>query len=68
MKLQIIYMNKQTAIRWAMHKKGTDQFGYMCLKKEDAEYILANFRTDAQDSKAFDNYDVVQVELSWMES
>ena len=61
--------NQKTLTRWAVHKLGTEQIGYLYADKDEAERILSSLKHDmAQASNAdMSAYIVVEVQLSWSE-
>lgn len=54
-------MQKKTIVRWAIHKVGSEQFGYLCESEAEAKAMLADC---AEPSNV---YAVRQVEVSWCE-
>ena len=60
---------QKTITRWAIHKSGTDQLGYLCSFKREAEDILndmyKNIITMSEEDK--NKYHVIEVKVSWDE-
>lgn len=60
---------QKTITRWAIHKAGTEQLGYLCSFKDEADDMLRDMHKDiitmseAEKSK----YRVVEVKVSWEE-
>ena len=61
---------KKTVTRWAVHKAGTDQLGYLCSFKDEAEHMLEDLRRDVKSmpSNELEKYHVVEVTVSWEET
>ena len=57
------------AKKWAVHKTGADQFGYVCSFKEEAEHMLADLQQSILHMPESDRqkYKVVEIDLSWEE-
>ena len=62
-------MAKKTATKWALHKLGTNQFGYMCSFQNEAEQMLDDLKKDVlhMPEKELKKYKVVKIALSWDE-
>jgi len=60
---------QKTITRWAIHKIGTEQFGYLCSFKKDAEDMLRDLNTNnyTMVDKEKSKYRVVEVKVSWEE-
>ena len=60
---------QKTITRWAIHKSGTDQLGYLCSFKREAEDMLndmhKNIITMSEEDK--NKYHVIEVKVSWDE-
>ena len=52
-----------------MHKSGTDQLGYLCSFKDEAERMLEDLKKDVHQTSSIDldKYHVVEVQVSWLE-
>lgn len=61
---------KKTITRWAIHKVGTEQLGYLCSFKDEAERMLEDLKKDIYQAPSFDieKYRVVEVQVTWTES
>lgn len=61
---------KKTITRWAVHKAGTEQLGYLCSFKDEAERMLEDLKKDVYQMPKIelDKYRVVEVQVSWIES
>ena len=61
---------KKTITRWAIHKVGTEQLGYLCSFKDEAERMLKDLKKDIcqASSLEIEKYKVVEVQVSWTES
>ena len=61
---------KKTITRWAVHKEGTEQLGYLCSFKDEAERMLADLKKDILRTATLDidKYKVIEVQVSWTES
>lgn len=61
---------KRTITRWAIHEQGTEQFGYLCSFKSEADNMFENLFKNtfniSPEEKA--KYQVVEVEVSWIEN
>ncbi len=55
--------------RWAVHKSGTEQLGYLCSFKSEAEELLADMRKNilSMPKAQIDRYKVIEVEVTWDE-
>ena len=62
-------MLRKTITRWAVHKSGTDQLGYLCSFKDEAEKMLEDLKKDVYQTSSIDldKYHVVEVQVSWIE-
>lgn len=62
-------LQKKTVTRWAVHKSGTDQLGYLCSFKDEAERMLEDLKKDVYQTSSIDldKYRVVEVQVSWLE-
>lgn len=60
---------QKTTKKWAVHKSGTNQFGYMCSFREEAEQMLEDMKKDILNmpKSEIDRYHVVEVDLVWNE-
>lgn len=56
--------------RWAIHKQGTNQLGYLCSFKSEAEDMLADLHKDIlnMSEEEKDKYHVIEVKVSWDEN
>lgn len=58
---------RKSTTRWAVHKRGTEQFGYLCSFKSEAEDLLndlfSNAYTMSEKEKA--KYCVAEVTITW---
>lgn len=61
---------KKTVTRWAVHKDGTEQLGYLCSFKDEAEQMLEDLKKDVKSmpSSELEKYHVVEVTVSWEEN
>lgn len=61
---------QKTVTKWAVHKNGTVQFGYLCSFKEEAEQMLRDLKKDIHDmpKAEIDKYHVVKVTVAWDEN
>lgn len=61
---------KKTITRWAIHKVGTEQLGYLCSFKDEAERMLEDLKKDIYQASflEIEKYKVVEVQVSWTES
>lgn len=61
---------KKTITRWAVHKQGTEQLGYLCSFKSEAEHMLEDLKKDVyrMPGSELNRYHVVEVQVSWIES
>ena len=56
--------------RWAVHKIGTEQLGYLCSSKVEAEELLAELKSDSfanLSEKEKAEYKVVEVKVEIIE-
>ncbi len=54
--------------RWAVHKAGTAQLGYLCSSKSIAESMLEDIRSSsALSSESKAKYNVIEVQVTWSE-
>ena len=62
-------LQKKTVTRWAVHKLGTEQLGYLCSFKDEAEKLLEDLKKDVlrAPTLGLDKYTVVEVQVSWEE-
>ena len=62
-------MSKKSTTKWAVHKAGTESFGYLCSFKDEAEHMLGDLHRDVYNmpKEELDKYHVVEVTLSWDE-
>ena len=60
---------KKTITRWAIHKAGTEQLGYLCSFKDEAERMLEDLKKDIYQASSLEieKYKVVEVQVSWTE-
>ena len=60
---------KKTATRWAVHKAGTEQLGYLCSYKQEAIDMLDDLRKNivSMPKEDIEKYKVVEVQVSWDE-
>ena len=60
---------KKTITKWAIHKSGTEQLGYLCSFKDEAEQMLEDLKKDVYQmpKNELDKYRVVEVQVSWAE-
>lgn len=60
---------QRTTTKWAVHKAGTNSFGYMCSFKEEAEQILADLHHNIlhMSEDELKKYHVVEVKMTWNE-
>ena len=65
----IFMPQKKTITRWAIHKVGTEQLGYLCSFKDEAEHMLEDLKKDIYQvpSLEIEKYKVVEVQVSWIE-
>ena len=63
-------MQKKTIVRWAIHKLGTEQLGYLWPTKADAEKKLEELKKDISHLplEEQDKHVVVEVQVSWEEN
>ena len=58
---------RKSTTRWAVHKRGTEQFGYLCSFKSEAEDLLndlfKNAYTMSEEEKS--RYCVAEVTVTW---
>lgn len=58
---------RKSTTRWAVHKRGTEQFGYLCSFKSEAEDLLnelfKNFYTMSEEEKL--KHCVAEVTITW---
>lgn len=58
--------------RWAVHKRGTEQLGYLCFSKKEAELVLKELKDGISNTNMQDNekaeYQVVEVKVQFTES
>lgn len=60
---------KKTVKRFAVHKRGTEQLGYLCSFKDEAQALLADLKNNifSMPQTDLEKYQVVEVEVSWEE-
>jgi len=60
---------EKSAVKWAIHKTGTAQFGYLCSFEEEAEHMLLDMKKDIINMPVdeLNRYKVVKVTLIWDE-
>ena len=58
-----------SAVKYAVHKEGTAQFGCLCSFKDEAEQMLADLKKEIarMPKDELSKYHVVEVTLSWNE-
>ena len=58
-----------TTTKWAVHKSGTNQLGYLCSFKEEADDMLRDLHQNilSMPKEERDKYKVVEVHVSWDE-
>ena len=63
-------MALNSTTKWAVHKAGTNQFGYLCSFKEEAEHMLEDLKKDIinMPKSEIEKYYVVELEITWEES
>jgi len=68
-KIAAITKTTKTITRWAVHKQGTEQFGYLCSFKSEAENMLNDLKKDILNMPDSEKakYSVVEVTVSWSE-
>lgn len=61
---------KKSVTKWAVHKAGTEQLGYLCSFKDEAERMLEDLKKNVYQMPKIelDKYRVVEVQVSWIES
>ena len=61
---------KKTFTRWAVHKTGTEQLGYLCSFKSEAEDMLRDLKVNLLNmpESEKDLYKVVEVKVEITES
>ena len=52
--------------RWAVHKTGTEQLGYLCSSKSEAEDMLRDLKANMPEAKKA-RYKVVEVKVEIIE-
>lgn len=57
----------KTAIRWAIHKLGTEQFGILQNSREEAEAKLAELKKSIASKRQQAKYEVSELKLEWTE-
>lgn len=59
----------KTVTRWAVHKSGTEQLGYLCSFKNEAENMLSDLHANILNMPEEERkkYKVVEVTVSWDE-
>ena len=58
--------NTKTITRWAIHHLKTEQLGYLCSTKEEAEEKLEELKK-TMSPRHQAKYQVVEVQVSWVE-
>lgn len=60
---------QKSVTKWAVHKAGTDNFGYMCSFKDEAEQMLKDLHQDVLNmpENELAKYRVAEVTLTWDE-
>ena len=60
---------KKTVTRWAIHKVGTEQLGYLCSYKQEAVDMLDDLRKNivSMPKEDIEKYKVVEVQVTWNE-
>ena len=60
---------KKTVIRWAVHKAGTEQLGYLCSFEQEAVDMLNDLKKNILNmpKEEIEKYQVVKVQVSWNE-
>ena len=60
---------RKTITRWAVHKKGTEQLGYLCSFEQEAIDMLNDLHNNivTMPQEELDKYEVVKVDVSWDE-
>ena len=60
---------QHTLTKYAVHKEGTTQFGYMCSFKEEAEQMLSDLKKEIlqMPRDEVNKYHVVEVTFVWDE-
>jgi len=60
---------RKSTTRWAVHKRGTEQFGYLCSFKSEAEDLLNDLFKNAytMSEKEKSKYCVAEVTVTWDE-
>ena len=60
---------KKTVTRWAVHKAGTEQLGYLCSYKQEAVDMLDDLRKNivSMPKEDIEKYKVVEVQVTWDE-
>jgi len=60
---------KKHAVKWAVHKAGTEQLGCLCSFREEAEDMLADLHKSILHMPEEDRqkFKVVEVSVSWEE-
>lgn len=55
--------------RWAVHKKGTEQLGYLCSYEQEAIDMLNDLKKNILNmpKKEIEKYQVVKVQVTWDE-
>ena len=58
-------MMKKKLTRWALHREGTTQLGYLCKTKQDADQMLEDLSKAGVAAEEAQHYKVVEVEVSF---
>lgn len=60
---------KKTVTRWAVHKQGTEQLGYLCSYRQEAIDMLDDLHKNivSMPKEEIEKYRVVEVQVSWDE-
>lgn len=60
---------KKVMTRWAVHKKGTEQLGYLCSFEQEAVDVLNDLKKNIlnMSKEEIEKYQVVKVQVTWDE-
>ena len=60
---------KKTVTRWAVHKTGTEQLGYLCSFEQEAVDMLNDLKKNILNmpKEEIEKYQVVKVQVTWDE-